>query len=324
MPEIVGRLRTPRLASAPATPAVGEMYYNTATNTLYWWNGTSWVSASGGSIDMNYKGAYPTGTPYTDGDIVVGSDGNTYLCVKPTSSAPVAWANVTAAVGPPGPQGPQGAAGIQGPAGAGIPTVQNGKFLNGSGGAAVWAGLDTYSTSLPATPLDGQRAVLVDSVTNPNYQWEFRYNAQSTSSYKWEFIGGPPAYIAVEVTENTTRTTAGDLATPGPSFTIPRAGDYIIELSVRVDKIGGAGWVCTYTVLFINGVQAGPPYTELFNNVYNPGTPAPYSNTSEKVKWTRAAGDVLKMAYQIITQDNAGSTVSFQHRRMTVIPVRVS
>jgi hypothetical protein len=49
MPEVVGRLRTPRLPSAPATPAVGEIYYDTVANILYWWNGTTWVSASGGA-----------------------------------------------------------------------------------------------------------------------------------------------------------------------------------------------------------------------------------------------------------------------------------
>lgn len=49
MPEFTGRLRTPRLAAAPSSPVVGEMYYDTPSNTLLWWNGTSWVSASGGS-----------------------------------------------------------------------------------------------------------------------------------------------------------------------------------------------------------------------------------------------------------------------------------
>jgi len=34
-----------------------------------------------------------------------------------------------------------------------------------------------YGTSLPTAPVDGQEAVLVDSVTNPTYQWRFRYNA---------------------------------------------------------------------------------------------------------------------------------------------------
>lgn len=49
MPEFPGRLRTPRLPSAPSSPAPGEMYYDTGTSTLYWWNGTAWTSASGGS-----------------------------------------------------------------------------------------------------------------------------------------------------------------------------------------------------------------------------------------------------------------------------------
>ena len=42
-----------------------------------------------------------------------------------------------------------------------------------------------YGTTLPASPVDGQEAILVDSVTNPTYQWRFRYNAGSTSAYKW-------------------------------------------------------------------------------------------------------------------------------------------
>lgn len=45
MPEITGRLRTPRLASAPSSPVVGEVYYDTAVNKLKWWNGTAWINA---------------------------------------------------------------------------------------------------------------------------------------------------------------------------------------------------------------------------------------------------------------------------------------
>src|SRR5215471_11591990 len=41
----------------------------------------------------------------------------------------------------------------------------------------------SYGTTLPSNPVDGQEAVLVDSVTAPTYQWRFRYNAQSTSAY---------------------------------------------------------------------------------------------------------------------------------------------
>lgn len=50
MPEFVGRLRTPRLASAPGSPAAGEMYYDTGTNKLFWWNGSAWVDSTGGVV----------------------------------------------------------------------------------------------------------------------------------------------------------------------------------------------------------------------------------------------------------------------------------
>lgn len=35
------------LGSAPASPLAGQLYYNSANNTLWWYNGTVWVSASG-------------------------------------------------------------------------------------------------------------------------------------------------------------------------------------------------------------------------------------------------------------------------------------
>lgn len=44
MPEIVGRLRPPRLSTPPASPAVGEMYYDVDDNVLYFWDGTAWIS----------------------------------------------------------------------------------------------------------------------------------------------------------------------------------------------------------------------------------------------------------------------------------------
>lgn len=35
------------LASAPAAPVVGQMYYNTTDNVIYFWNGTTWLSVAG-------------------------------------------------------------------------------------------------------------------------------------------------------------------------------------------------------------------------------------------------------------------------------------
>ena len=47
-----------------------------------------------------------------------------------------------------------------------------------------------YAITLPSAPSNGQETILVDSTTNPSYQWRFRYNAGSTCIYKWEFVGG--------------------------------------------------------------------------------------------------------------------------------------
>lgn len=43
MPEIVGTLKPPRLASAPSTPALGQLYFDTTSGTLRTWNGTAWA-----------------------------------------------------------------------------------------------------------------------------------------------------------------------------------------------------------------------------------------------------------------------------------------
>ena len=59
MPEFMGRERAVRLATAPSSPQVGELYYDTAANILYWWNGTAWISASGAS-QVNVSTGGPT------------------------------------------------------------------------------------------------------------------------------------------------------------------------------------------------------------------------------------------------------------------------
>jgi len=94
-------------------------------------------------------------------------------------------------------------------------------------------GAASYGTTLPASPVDGQEAVLVDSVTNPTYQWRFRYNAGSTSAYKWEFVGGAP--LAVDDASSRTMPTLGAwTAFTSPILTLPRAGDYSFNFSAML------------------------------------------------------------------------------------------
>lgn len=60
MPQFTGRLRTPRLPGAPTSPAAGEMYYDDTANVLYWWNGSTWTPAGGGSAEVNISTGGPS------------------------------------------------------------------------------------------------------------------------------------------------------------------------------------------------------------------------------------------------------------------------
>jgi len=116
------------------------------------------------------------------------------------------------------------------------------KLLRGDG---TWALPTTaYGTTLPASPVDGQEAILVDSVTNPTYLWRFRYNAGSTSPYKWEYVGGTPWVWANNTSSNNPGTSSAD-AGYGTIFTIPRAGDYVCELEAEMYS-EGQGYYSAY------------------------------------------------------------------------------
>lgn len=83
-------------------------------------------------------------------------------------------------------------------------------------------------TSLPASPVDGDEIVYVADATY-GMRWHFKYRSASSSSYKWEFIGGAPLrydggygwtwgmWVACSSLSH---------QATGVSLTVPLAGDY--------------------------------------------------------------------------------------------------
>src|SRR5215475_3155557 len=113
-----------------------------------------------------------------------------------------------------------------------------------------------YATTLPASPYDGQEAILVDSITTPTFLWRLRYNAGSTATYKWEFIGGLPLYIAGG-SSNITTTTPTAIAGLG-TWTVARTGDYRIIFGAYVGNTAGFTAIYyTYVQLAQNGTLIG-------------------------------------------------------------------
>jgi len=176
-------------------------------------------------------------------------------------------------------------------------------------------GTAIYGTSLPATPYDGQEAVLVDSITSPTYQWRFRYNASSSLAYKWECVGGSPIYANVDTQESITNTSYADLATVGPQITVPRAGVYEIT--------HGAHAQCASGNFAVVSPKLGAAAVALADGAFMyAASGAAEAGVSHKPSLkTLNANDVVKLQYSSLS---ASAVAYFRYRWLSIRPVRVS
>jgi hypothetical protein len=186
---------------------------------------------------------------------------------------------------------------------------------NGSAWApATQTSAPAYGTTLPGSPTDTQEAILVDSITLPTYQWRFRYNAGSANPDKWEFIGGNPIITEVVTSESLNSATYVALATAGPSFTVPRAGVYEVEIGFTTVGInGGTGLAMSYDIGGTGAVDADAAWglTNTLNN---------QSSSRPRTKAGLAASTALVSKYREIS----AAAQNISNRWMRVVPVRVS
>lgn len=190
------------------------------------------------------------------------------------------------------------------------------KVLQGDGTWGTTAASGTgYAVGLPASPTDGQEYILVDSVTLATYQWRFRYNAGSSNTDKWEFIGGAPVYAAVETSQTTTSTSYAALATAGPTITVPRAGVYRVEFGCNLfcNAAVGNTAVASYDVGAVaatdaDSISAGDASSTGQHTV---------SRMNQHTGIT--ASTAFTMKYKVTS-----NTGTFKSRWMAITPVRVS
>jgi hypothetical protein len=254
----------------------------------------------------------------------------------------------TGATGAAGPQGPAGAAGAAGPAGAtgpagpaGTPAdlsylgdfVSGNSYVDGdivvyngvlyecvqptSAAPTPWpvtgVGLVSYGTTLPASPFDGQEAVLVDSVSNPTYQWRFRYNAGSTSAYKWEFVGGAP--IQLDSFADWSTASAAYVATD-LGAAVPHAGDYDVRWSsMHYCDTATGGYTATVVAV---SAAATSDNSAIVNTVLG-ATESTYGTRDLRVTGVGAGATLT-----IYAKVSGGGTAHFARRHLVVVPARVA
>lgn len=190
------------------------------------------------------------------------------------------------------------------------------KFFTKDGAekSSAYGNSSDRGTSFPTSPYDGQEFSLIVDSTN-GVEWRFKYNAGSASAYKWEFLGGPPLAAGQAGSISTSSTTYVDM-TSGPTLTVPRAGDYIVQVdlfgqcssftaayelrSQAVFSTSGAGseQVLFVAVAVFNGARAA--FTE------------------------KRTGLVAAETVKLQVRGGATHTSTFNSAFMRLIPVRVS
>jgi hypothetical protein len=170
-------------------------------------------------------------------------------------------------------------------------------------------------SALPGSPVDGQEVYFNADAAN-GVKWHLRYNAGSASAYKWEFIGGSALHAAVDAGEGTTSATYTDLATVGPSITLPLAGDYDVEAGAQLwNSAAGNDALMSYQI----GATAAVDLDGIMNRAAAANAPLVHLVQTRR-KTGLAASTALVAKYKAV---GGGGVGSFQVRRLRAIPVRV-
>lgn len=173
-------------------------------------------------------------------------------------------------------------------------------------------GMVPVVTSLPPLPHDGMVVDYVADSAN-GVVWRFRYRSSAPSSYKWEFVGGPPLAGSVVTSQSTTSTSYADLATVGPSVSVPFAGDYVCSFGHHC--YASAGGIAVFGA--VDGPGAAASDTHSLELGFATGliqTPA-----FRAVPPTTFTGSgTVKVRYR-----TTSGTASFWRRVLQVLPVRV-
>lgn len=208
-----------------------------------------------------------------------------------------------------------------------------GKIIYATPGLKLSAPISSaFVTSLPSSPTDGQIIFYQSSTAGTGggttasmasigAAWQFRYNASSSSSYKWEFVGGTTILDYVDATEQITGATYTDMSTIGPRVKAALAGEYSVTIGAgfRHNANGGVAYMGFAAGSTAAGNGEDIPLQYNWPNFASNTTGVQAQRTTIKAI-TANAEFVAKYKNNDPT---APATAYFDKRRMAVVPVRV-
>lgn len=185
--------------------------------------------------------------------------------------------------------------------------------INNAGQVLPLITTSTLAAGPPGSPSD-KDIWIATTVDSAGTRWHFQYNSGSASTFKWEFIGGPPTIARVNTDESTASTGSWlDLTTVGPKYVTARAGDYVAAVGCGTNLAGGVGNMGL-------GAAAGATSPSDVSFVDTVGAGKEAVLTTQSLLTGLAAASDVRARYFAST---AGTT-HFLRRWIAVTPVRVS
>jgi hypothetical protein len=171
--------------------------------------------------------------------------------------------------------------------------------------------------TLPSNALDGDVFDLIADATK-GITWRLLYRATSASTYKWEYIGGPPLSHRIDTQQGTSSSSYTDLGTVGPQVVVPYIGEYRLQFGTRVDRVSADGWGEAAPKLGESAVDNNGAVTAHVTTLNN------FVHTSRSVPVTELGTDSTPGRTVKVQYITSGVTVNFQRRWLEVTPIRIA
>lgn len=171
-------------------------------------------------------------------------------------------------------------------------------------------------TALPLTDLyPGREVILTDNPASPGYLWHLRYNPDSLSTYKWEYMGGSPSMSLVSPWQGTFSTTPTNLGTVGPDLQLPTGvgGDFCLDYGAQHRQ---ATFGREARMVWSYGAVTGAAATESVISTMNDFMSVAIRRRVNGI----SAGALIRMKY---STSNSADEASFRERWLSVMPYRV-